>query len=81
MNCLDILIDLENEDYAETHRKIFEFETGNNISDKAEVSISREGTKLRLRIESDDLIALRAFLNSMLRLFRSSIRISSDINA
>ncbi|RMG33734.1 MAG: hypothetical protein D6732_11545 [Methanobacteriota archaeon] len=79
MNSVLVTIEFENERELESQMKVLELEISQNISERAKVNLEKEKTVLHMRIESEDIIALRAFFNSMLRLMRSSVRIHNEI--
>ncbi len=79
MNSVLVTIDFEREEDLETQIRILELEVSQNVSDRAKVKLEKDQTTLRMKIESEDIVALRAFFNSMMRLMRSSVRIRKEI--
>lgn len=79
MNSIRLTIEFPSEDELETIKRILDLEISQNVSERAKVFLKNNGQKLEMRIESEDVVALRAFYNSMMRLLRSSVRIREEI--
>lgn len=75
----ELIIDFSDESIAETILKAISPEINTIPSKRTEVSLKRIGTKIFLLIYSKDTTALRAAVNSYLRLIKTAHEVLNNI--